>query len=277
MSQSGLLEITHEKLYWPSPDQVLTPTGVGPSIYAQLAQEKLGKAIERECQDGTGVRVGILAINPEGDETEAPLAVVCVFNRPISQVTLSKTYNLAWSFSRTQALITVEPNLLRVWTCCEEPPPQDKPEMLKPVAEVSRENLVSLSNYSLSQQAAEPLYWVELVSGQFFQNNEERFQKSRAADQMLLSNLKSVRRQLKELHLNEDIIHDLLARLIFIQFLFQRKDSSGRSALNENFLINLHEKETLSRVYRDLPEILTNHEDTYNFFRLLILLCQFFL
>lgn len=267
MSQARLLEITHEKLYWPRPDQVLTPTGVGPSIYAQLAREKLGKTIERECQDGVGVRVGILTINPEGDETDAPLAVVCVFNRPISQATLSKTYNLAWSFSRTQALITIEPHLLRVWTCCEEPP--DKPEALEPVAEVSRENLVSLSDSSLSQQAAESLYWVELVSGHFFQKNENRFQKSRAADQMLLSNLKSVRRQLKELRLAEDIIHDLLARLIFIQFLFQRKDSSGKPALDENFLRNLYQEKTLSRVYRDLPEILTNHTDTYKFFRLL--------
>ena len=116
---------------------------------------------------------------------------------------------------------------------------------------------ISLTSSSLSQQAASSLYWVELVSGQFFQKNEERFQKSRTADQMLLSNLKSVRRQLKELHINEDIIHDLLARLIFIQFLFQRKDSSGKSALNENFLRNLHKEKTLSRIYLDLPEILT--------------------
>ncbi|MBM3242455.1 SAM-dependent DNA methyltransferase [Candidatus Poribacteria bacterium] len=269
MSQSGLLEITHEKLYWPRPDQVLTPTGVGPGIYVQLAQEKLGKAIERDCQDGAGVSVGILTINPEGDQTEAPLAVVCDFNKPISQATLSKTYNLAWSFNRTQALITVEPHLLRVWTCCEEPSPLDKPETRKPVAEVSRENLVSLSSSSLAQQAAASLYWVELISGQFFQKNENRFRKSHAADQMLLSNLKSVRRQLKELHLTEDIIHDLLARLIFIQFLFQRKDSSGKPALDENFLKKLHEKKTLSTVYDDLPELLRNHRDTYKFFRLL--------
>ena len=57
MSQSGLLEIAHEKLYWPKPGQVLRPTGVGPRIYAQLAQEKLGKTIDRDCQDGTGVQV----------------------------------------------------------------------------------------------------------------------------------------------------------------------------------------------------------------------------
>lgn len=269
MSQSGLLKIAHEKLYWPKPGQVLTPTGVGPRIYAQLAQEKLGKTIDRDCQDGTGVQVGILTANPDGDDTEAPLAVVCDFNKPISQATLSKTYNLAWSFSRTQALITVEPHLLRVWTCCEEPPPTDKPEALKPVAEVLKKDLVALSDSSLAQQAAASLYWIELVSGQFFQKHEDRFRKSRAADQMLLSNLKSVRRQLKELHLNEDIIHDLLARLIFIQFLFHRKDSSGKSALDENFLRKLHRDNIISTEYHDLPEILTNHKDTYAFFRLL--------
>lgn len=269
MSQSGLLEIAHENLYWPKPGQILTPTGVGPRIYAQLAQEKLGKTIDRDCQDGTGVQVGILTTNPDGDDTEAPLAVVCDFNKPISQATLSKTYNLAWSFSRTQALITVEPHVLRVWTCCEEPPPPDKPEALKPVAEVLKKDLVALSDSSLAQQAAASLYWVELVSGRFFQKHEDRFRKSRAADQMLLSNLKSVRRQLKELHLNEDIIHDLLARLIFIQFLFHRKDSSGKSALDENFLRKLHRDNIISTEYHDLPEILTNHKDTYAFFRLL--------
>lgn len=269
MSQSGLLEIAHERLFWPKPEQILSPAGVGPRMYAQLAQEKLGKTIARDCQDGAGVKVGVLTIHPESTATEAPLAIVCDFNKPISQATLRTTYSLAWSFSRTQALITVEPHLLRVWTCCEEPPPPDKPELLRPIDEISRDTLVSLSDSSLSQQAAAAFYWVELVSGQFFQQYAHRFQKSRAADHMLLSNLKSVRQQLKALHLNEDIVHDLLARLIFIQFLFHRKDSSGKPALDENFLKDLHKKNILSTVYRGLPELLRAHKDTYIFFRLL--------
>lgn len=269
MSQSNLLEVIHEKLYWPKPNQILTPTGAGPNIFVQLANEKLGKTILRDCRDGTNVKVGILTSNPAGDETTAPIAIVCDFNKPISQVILSKTYNLAWSFSRTQALITVEPHLLRVWTCCEEPPPLDKPEILKPVAEISREHLISIDSSSFAEQIAASLYWVELVSGQFFQKNQERFQKSQSADQMLLNNLKSVRRQLKGLLLNEDIIHDLLARLIFIQFLFHRKDSFGKPALDENFLNNLYNNKILSTVYQDLASILSNHSDTYKFFRFL--------
>ena len=269
MSQSGLLEITHEKLFWPSPSQVLAPTGVGPGIYAQLVREKIGNAIARDCPDAAGVNVGILTKSPEGDETEAPLAIVCDFKRPISHTTLRKVYTLAWSFSRAQALITVEPHLLRVWTCCEEPPLEDQQDELKPIVSLEKNALTAPSDTSLAQQAAASLYWVELASGQFFQQHEERFLKSRAADYMLLSNLKSVRHQLNELRLDEDIIHDLLARLIFIQFLFHRKDSSGKPALDENFLKAPYKKNILSAVYHDLSEILTNHNDTYAFFRLL--------
>lgn len=269
MTQLRLLEVTHEKLYWPRPERILTPLGAGPRIYAQLAQEKLGKAIDRDCQDGVSVRVGVLTSNPESNETEAPFAVVCDFNNPISQATLMKVYNLAWSFSRTQALITLEPHLLRVWSCCEEPQSPDKSLTIKPIVEIPKTDFVSPNASSLSKEAIASLYWIELVSGRFFQKHEDRFKKSHAADQMLLNNLRSVRQQLKELSLNEDIIHDLLARLIFIQFLFHRKDSSGKSALDEKFLRDLAEKKILSKAYSDLPEILTNRKDTYEFFRLL--------
>ncbi len=100
MSQSGLLELAHEKLYWPSPSQIWQPSGAGPSIYARLAQEKLERTI-RNLPDGADVQVGVLAANPNGDETEAPIAVVCDFSRPVSETTLRETYKLAWSFTRS--------------------------------------------------------------------------------------------------------------------------------------------------------------------------------
>ena len=243
----------------------MEPNGAGPSVYARLAREKLGRTISH-LPDGAGVQVGVLAANPDGDATEAPIAVVCDFQRPVSDATLRETYKLAWSFSRSPSLITMEPHRLRVWTCYQEPPGESG--ILKPVVEVSRGELESLSQPSLSQQAAEALHlhWAGLVSGQFFQEHNERFQPSHAADQMLLSNLKSARQQLKILKLDDSIAHDLLARIIFIQFLFDRKDSQGNPALNEDFLAHLHKIGKLSASYRGLPEILGNHRDTYNFF-----------
>ncbi len=266
MSQSGLLELAHEKLYWPSPSQIWQPSGAGPSIYARLAQEKLERTI-RNLPDGADVQVGVLAANPNGDETEAPIAVVCDFSRPVSETTLRETYKLAWSFSRSPSLITSEPDRLRIWTCYEEPPTES--DILTPVDEISRRELESFGQPPLSQQAAETLrlHWADLVSGQFFQERQERFQRSHSADQMLLNNLKSVRRQLKELQLDYDTIHDLLARIIFIQFLFDRKDSQGNPALNPEFLAHLHEIGEFSTRYQNLPKILGNHRDTYRFFR----------
>jgi len=266
MTVYGLLELAHEKLHWPHPKQVMEPTGAGPSIYAQLAMEKLGRNINN-LSDGAGARVGVLAPNPNGDETEAPISLVCVFKRSVSDATLRETHKLAWSFSRSPSLITMEPECLRVWTCYEEPPKAS--EILNPVFEVSRSELESLYQPSLSQQAAKALdiHWAGLVSGQFFQEHHKRFQRRNSADQMLLSNLKTVRKQLSSQGLDYNTIHDLLARIIFIQFLFDRKDSQGNPALNAELLDHLYKTGDLSAKYYNLPEILNNHQDTYKFFR----------
>jgi hypothetical protein len=215
MSQSGLLELAYKNLHWPTPQQILEPSGAGPSIYARMAKEKLGRTISK-LPDGDGVQIGVLAANPQGDSTESPIALVCDFPREVSEDTLRKTYRLAWSFSRTPSLVTTEPNRLRIWTCYEEPPKAE--DAIKPVIHVSRQELELFNQPSLSVQAAKTLrlHWADLLSGQFFQEHSERFKRSQAADQMLLKNLKSVRERLQEEQLDDNTIHDLLARIIFI-------------------------------------------------------------
>jgi hypothetical protein len=269
MSQSGLLELAHEKLHWPTPQEILEPSGAGPSVYAQIAKEKLGRTISK-LPDGQGVLIGVLAGNSQGDSTETPIALVCDFPGEVSEETLKKTYRLAWSFSRTPSLITTEPNRLRIWTCYEEPPKED--DIIKPVINVSKREIESFNQVSLSDQGAETLrlHWADLVSGQFFQEHSQRFQRKQAADQMLLKNLKSVRKRLQKNELDDDIIHDLLARIIFIQFLFDHQDYEGNPALNTtllDYLDDLYRIGELSAKYSRLADILRNHRDTYQFFR----------
>ncbi|MFO5494786.1 MAG: class I SAM-dependent DNA methyltransferase, partial [Cuspidothrix sp.] len=267
MSQSGLLELAHEKLHWPTPKEILEPSGAGPSVYAHIAKEKLGRTISK-LSDGHGVQIGVLAGNSQGDSTETPIALVCDFPGEVSEETLKKTYRLAWSFSRTPSLITTEPNRLRLWTCYEEPPKED--DIIRPVINVSKREIESFNHVSLSDQGAETLrlHWADLVSGQFFQEHSQRFQRKQAADQMLLKNLKSVRKRLQKNELDDDTIHDLLARIIFIQFLFDRQDSEGNPALNTTLLDYLYITEKLlSARYSHLADILRNHRDTYQFFR----------
>ena len=266
MSQSGLLELAHEKLHWPTPQEILEPSGAGPSVYARIAREKLGRTISK-LSDGHGVQIGVLSANPQGDSTETPIALVCDFPTEISEETLRKTHQLAWSFSRTPSLITTEPNRLRIWTCYEEPPKEK--DIINPIIDISKREIESFNQVSLSGQAAETLrlHWADLVSGQFFQEHSQRFQRKQAADQMLLKNLKSVRKELQKNELDDDIIHDLLARIIFIQFLFDRKDSEGNPALNTTLLDYLYRIGELSAKYSRLADILRNHRDTYQFFR----------
>ncbi|MHC4120375.1 MAG: HsdM family class I SAM-dependent methyltransferase [Planctomycetota bacterium] len=243
----------------------MKPQGSGPAVIAGLAQRKLETAIRRKDAN-VNVNVGVLAANPRSSKTEDPLAVVCDFADRISEEVLRETHRLAWSFSRSPMLITVEPNLIGVWTCWKRPLEENED-----VRKLRVEHLEGslFEKCSLSSQAAKTLQWVELASGSFFRKPaySKYFQRDQRADQLMLEDLRGVRQRLLDMKLPEDICHDLLARVIFIEFLFQRKDSQGNSALNENILASLREKGVLSKVHKDLASVLLSHGETYRFFR----------
>jgi N-6 DNA Methylase len=261
------LNIAHEKLGWPSPEDIRNPSGEGVQIFARLARAKIATTISR-LPNASDVKVGVLSRNPQATDTEAPLAVVAEFNREPDDQTLSLLHRLAWNFSHTPTVVTVEPTLLRVWTCCEPPEPKSaRPLSDYIVQELSTGELASTSPSDITTQAAQVLRWVNLVSGQFFREHADRFRRDRRADQMLLSNLQHVRRVLYAAGLKEDdICHDLLARIIFVQFLFDRKDAQGNSALNRNTLARLHKEGVLGDEHADFSSILESYEETYRFF-----------
>jgi len=259
----GLLELTQKRLGWPSRQDIMKPEGAGPAVIAGLAQRKLETAIKRKHVD---VSVGILTANPLSHKTEDPLAVVCDSDSQIPDEVLRETHRLAWSFSRSPMLITIEPSIIRVWTCWKRPVEPDE-DIQKLCVETLQADSSEIS--SISEQAAKALQWVELTSGSFFRRPaySRYFRRDERADQLMLKDLKAVRQKLREAKLPEDICHDLLARVIFVEFLFQRKDSQGNAALNEDVLRKLHEKGVLSEVHKDLASILETREETYRFFR----------
>ncbi|MCX5638593.1 MAG: N-6 DNA methylase [Planctomycetota bacterium] len=260
---SKLLELAHTRLGWPSEKDIMNPKGTGPHVIAELAKRKIETAIRRA---GVNVNVGVLTGNPLSNKTEDPLAIVCDFPTSVNNEILHETHRLVWSFSRSPLLITVEPSLLRVWTCWKRPEEQKK-DIGKLCVEKLEQELFNES--SLSPQAAKALQWVELTSGSFFENPDysKYFQRDQRADQLMLEDLKELRQRLLDADLPEDICHDLIARVIFIEFLFQRKDSQGNAALNEQILISMYEGKVLKKHYKDLAGIFEDHEDTYHFFR----------
>ena len=88
----------------------------------------------------------------------------------------------------------------------------------------------------MTAQVDQALHWLELVSGRFVGRNEQRFRSDQRADTLLLKNLLEVRSRLHDQGLEYDMAHDLLARIIFVQFLFHRRDSEGNTALNREYL-----------------------------------------
>jgi hypothetical protein len=204
------LERTKSELGWPREELILQPPGAGPAINATLAREKIGRSLIA-LPEAADARVGVLSPDPLDNATQAPLALVCEFQRPVRSDTLAKLHRLAWSFIRTPLLLTVEPHRLRAFTCCERPTREVHGDKL-PV-EIAEARYDFGDPLPLSDQAASSLRWLELASGRFFQRHEQRFRSRNRAGNLLVDNLLFVRSELKEKGLkNKDIIHDLLAR-----------------------------------------------------------------
>jgi hypothetical protein len=209
--------------------------------------------------------MGVLAPDPSDNSSQQPLAIVCEFQSAATPDALREAHRLAWNFSRSPLLITLEPHLIRAWSCCEPPTSELSPN--EPSSEIFEARGYLENAKSLSLQAAQSLHWLELVTGRFFRRHEARFGRDGCADRLLLDNLKYVRQQLLHQHLSDDTSHDLLARLIFIKFLFDRKDSSGVAALNPTKLRALHKDGVLTASHDTLSSVLDNYDDTYALFR----------
>ncbi len=221
-------------LGWPSADEVTHPSGGGPSHYAQLVEQKIGKALKRKF----GLRdltTGILSAYPSADIAESPLAVVVQFSEMVRDEVLRETQRLSWNFSRAAILITLEPTRIQSWTCALAPTLTRKLDQLRvmpPITSTDGESQVSV----LQTEAAQALHWVNLVSGAFLQRHESKFKKNERADALLVANLRAVRKKLLGQNLPREVCHALLARLIFTQFLFQRTDNDGRPAISQTIL-----------------------------------------
>ena len=266
MPESPLsLARAHAELAWPSPNAIQKPSGRGPSVFAALARDKIGRALST-FNDSRGAIVGILTNDPNAADTEPPLAIVVEFKRQVSEETLRELQQLAWNFSHSPALVTVEPSLLRVWTCCEAPNPKRKIEEYV-VHQLNSSDFASKERAALERLAARSLHWLNLASGDFFKQRASRFNRDGRADQMLLSNLRHIRSELDKAGLkDDDIAHDLLARIIFVQFLFDRKDSDGNAALTPAKLGRLHDEGILKKLHNDFASILADFDETYRLF-----------
>ena len=109
-----------QRFGWPSVKQITNPSGSGPSIITQSVAAKIGKNLSAQ-NDDLEINTGALFANPKTDKTEPPLAIVCEFNRSVNNETLLDAQRLAWNFSKSPLLITIEPSRIISWSCETRP------------------------------------------------------------------------------------------------------------------------------------------------------------
>jgi len=257
-----LLEQAANWLGWPESSLVLAPQGEGALVCARMAKQKIGESLKRKFPSLT-VDTGILTPDPNGASTPTPLAVVCQFSAGATDEALREAHRLAWNFSRTALLITLEPHRLMAWSCFQDPGQDDH---LIRVCQLSRADTTGTGGLKAQLRIRELLHWVSLISGNLQKRLPQHFPEEGRADALLLKNLRYVRQLLSENGLERRFCHDLLARVIFTQFLFQRKDSSGNPFFSKTLLSRRCEG-SLSAVHSDLASILRDKNETYALFR----------
>lgn len=253
----------HSWLGWPTPEQAFEPTGAGAQVYASFARNKIQRALG-SAHPGTAVNVGVIAADPNSDSSEAPLALLCEFPRAASDEVLNLVHRLAWNFSRTALLITLEPHQLIAWSCYQDPTQGEN----RRVCELPTPDGFQLTGTHLQREVRDLLHWVNLITHRAQSKLPQKFPSDGRADALLLTNLRYVRSELLRIDdLPQEHCHDLLARVIFTQFLFHRKDKGGDAFFNPRMMQRLHEEGILSRVHNDLASVLSHKTDTYALFR----------
>lgn len=259
-----------QHLGWPSAERVTSPEGGGQEHYARQVRTKIGDALTRFAK-GVAVETGLLTSNSDADSSEAPIAIVCQFNQAVDDDVLREAQRLAWNFTRASILITLEPHRVQAWSSAMAPKKGKSPRKLDalralpPLVVEQGAKRTSL----LESDAAQVLHWVNLVSGDFVKERPAKFRKEERVDAKLVGNLRAVRAKLLEAELEKEVCHNLLARLIFTQFLFQRRDSDGNPAISQRVLEGRFDG-SLKRVYSPstaLQEILQDKAETYALFQ----------
>lgn len=204
----------HQFFGWPDRQQVFDPKGAGARAYADEVKRKIGMELRRQFPNLV-VEIGILAADPNSDSTEAPIAVVCEFSTGASEEALKQAHRLAWNFSRTALLITLEPHRLLAWSCWLNPQRETKELQVQELRELPK--TPGAAPNALQSSARDLLHWVSLITGDYLKQQPKKFRGDDRADALLLENLRVVRQGLLSLALGREYCHDLLARIIFTQ------------------------------------------------------------
>lgn len=257
-----LLVELYSWLSWPSPEAVASPSGAGAQATVEHTRRKLQAPLQQRYPD-LRVEATTLTGEPDSAGTVFPLAVICHFPRGAPDEALADAHRLAWNLSQTSLLVTLEPTRLIAWSCQIDPLQRDD---RKRICELPLARGFSAHGSPVQRSVRDLLHWVSLTNGHLQRQRPQYFSEEGRADALLLKNLRYVRSLLLADGLEATFCHDLLARVIFTQYLFHRRDSAGRAFFSPELLRRLSNG-PLQKVHTGLESILRDHTETYALFR----------
>ena len=172
---------------------------------------------------------------------------------------IAKAHRLAWNMGQAPLLFVVIPGEVRVYSTYERPRRKaaglDEEAGLIDVIDFisgAEHRRGMLAKYSRQQ----------LQTGQFWVNNRQRFDRRKHVEKTLLDNLCEIRSLMMQ-DLDAPLVHSLLGRAIFVQYLQDRKDSRGCRAFPEGFF------ESYLAGASGFADVLKDRRATYDLFRFL--------
>lgn len=85
-------ELDTERLGWPDQDELFSPEKAARRQLVELADSRIGTPLRRQ---GAKLRVGVLPSSLTSDSAESPLAIVCDFQQPPTDLQLNEAHRLA--------------------------------------------------------------------------------------------------------------------------------------------------------------------------------------
>lgn len=180
---------------------------------------------------------------------------------------VAELHRLSWNLGEAPLLFVVTPDEVLIYNNYEAPQALEAGN-LDPTAGIIE--TLSLTDELASQRLALQKYHRSLLeSGEYWRQNETRFDIQGRVDTTLMSNLRIMRKTLisqisKRCNESKEtitsIVHSLLSRSIFIKYLEERKDSNGATVFPQGFYSGFLES---AKCYTD---VLNSKDATYCLF-----------
>lgn len=187
--------------------------------------------------------------------------------------TIAELHRLAWNLGEAPLLFVVTPENLLIYNNYEAP--QKKGGTLD--SAIGLLDTINLVNNLESQRQLMQYHRLKLETGEFWRENEYRFDIKNRVDTTLMNNLRimrraligSIRKRVAKDRLNDNqlvsIVHALLGRSILTKYLEERKDAEGNTVFPIGFFSKfkadstqysdlLDDKEATYRLFKELAE-----------------------